>query len=243
MKLSSIKIQLIIFLGIFAAYLWAIDKDIAFLSAISVSLISAVFLDSSLTYLKTKRFIITDSSIISGLIIGYVLSSAEPWWIFLIASSLAIGSKHLIRIKNRHLFNPAGLGIFLSTLLLGAVTQWRGAGLWYIIVPIGFYFVWKTRKLEIVAGYFFSFFLLFGVRALIQGASLIDVLKYQNYFFIFIMLIEPMTTPAQGKGKWIFGTAVGISIFVFTMAGIKFDSELASLLLLNIFVPVLNRLK
>ncbi|MDP2924520.1 MAG: RnfABCDGE type electron transport complex subunit D [Candidatus Omnitrophota bacterium] len=242
MKLPPIKIQLITFLSIFAIYLSSIGNDVTFLPAVFISVISAVFLDSLATYLRTKHFIITDSSVISGLIIGYVISSQEPWWKFLFASVFAIGSKHLLRIKNKHLFNPAAFGILSSVILLGAATQWKGTNLWYILVPAGIYFVQKIHKLDIVIGYLVSSLILFGTHTFIQKLPLLDVLKFQNYFFIFIMLIEPKTTPIGKKGKIIFGIAVAALVFILTLCGVAFDAELLCLLILNLAVPALNKL-
>lgn len=242
MKLPPIKIQLITFLSIFAIYLSIIGNDITFLPAVLIAVTSAAFLDSLGTYLRTKHFTMTDSSVISGLIIGYVISSQEPWWKFLFASVFAIGSKHLLRIKNKHLFNPAAFGILSSVILLGAATQWKGTNLWYILGPAGIYFVRKIRKFGIAIGYIFSFLFLFSIYSFIQKLPLLDVLKYQNYFFIFIMLIEPRTTPIGRKGKIIFGIAVAALVFVLTLCGVTFDAELLSLLIFNLAVPALNKL-
>ena len=242
MKLPSIKTQLIIFLSIFAGYISIIDNDIAFLSAILIAITSAVFLDSFITYLKTKHFALTDSSAISGLIIGYVISSGEPGWKFLFASIFAISSKHLIRIKNKHLFNPAAFGILLSVILLGVATRWRGTDLWYVLLPAGIYFLRKIHKLRIIFGYAVSSLILFSVHAFIQKLPWLEVLKYQNYFFIFIMLIEPKTTPIGRNGKVIFGISVAALVFILTLCGVQFDLELFSLLILNLAVPALNRL-
>jgi Na+-translocating ferredoxin:NAD+ oxidoreductase RnfD subunit len=240
MKPLSIKNQLIIFLGVFAIYLSIIDGNVDFLSAIFIAVFSAVFLDSIIAYLKTRRLIIIDSSLITGLIIGYVISTGEPWWKLLLASIFAIGSKHLIRIKGRHLFNPAAFGIFLAVILLGVSTQWRGTNFWFILVPAGVYFAWKIRKLVIAGSYIFSSLILFGVYAFVQKSPLLDVLKYQNYFFIFIMLIEPKTSPIRTKGKIIFSLAVAVLVFILTLCGVQFDAELFSLLVLNPFAPTIK---
>ncbi|MFA4889032.1 MAG: RnfABCDGE type electron transport complex subunit D [Candidatus Omnitrophota bacterium] len=242
MRLLPIKTQLIIFLSVFAIYLSIIGNDIALLSGVLIAVFGAVFLDSLIAYSKNKHFSITDSSIISGLIIGFVISAQEPWWKFLFVSLFAITSKHLIRIRSKHLFNPAAFGVFLAVILLGVATQWKGTNLWYILVPAGIYFVRKIHKLEIVIGYLASFLILFGVHNFIQKLPLLDVLKYQNYFFIFIMLIEPKTTPVARKGKIIFGMAVALLVFILTLCGVQLDAELASLLIMNLAVPALNKL-
>lgn len=242
MKLPSIKIQLIIFLGAFAVYLAAINNDALFLSSTIIAFISAIIVETAIIYIKEKKFVITDSSVISGLIIGYVLSTAQPLWIFMVASISAIISKYIICIDKKHLFNPAAFGIFSVIVLFDSATQWKGTDLWYILIPAGVYFISKIRKIEIVIGYIIASSILFGTQALIQRAPLLDALIYQNWFFIFIMLIEPKTTPVSRNGKLIFGAAVAALIFILDMNHVKFDAELCGLLTLNIFSPLLNKL-
>ncbi|MDP2911382.1 MAG: RnfABCDGE type electron transport complex subunit D [Candidatus Omnitrophota bacterium] len=240
MTIRSIKVQLGIFLILFALYLSFISKETVFLSIFGISLIFAIAADSFITYLKTKKLIITESSVASGLIIGYVLSSSQAWWIIALASILAISSKHFIRFKSRHVFNPAGFGILMAVFLLGASTEWKGAYLWYIIIPFGIYFSFRIRKLELIAGYLIASLILFGGQALIQKVNILDIFGYLNYFFIFIMLIEPMTTPAAYYGKIIFGAGTGALIFILYLFGIK-EAELLALLFFNLSTPLLNK--
>jgi Na+-translocating ferredoxin:NAD+ oxidoreductase RnfD subunit len=241
-NLRNIKDQLIIFLCCFAVYLSFKDKNAVFLLTILFCVIAAVAFDSAALFLKNRKVNITSSSIISGLIIGYVLSADNPWWVFVITACLAIGSKHLIRLNNKHLFNPAAFGIFLSIVLFGASTWWKGTYIWYILTPFGLYFIYKTRKLEVLTGYAVSALFLFGIQAIMQKAPLINIFGYLSYFFIFIMMIEPKTTPVKPYGKFIFGIGVAALIFVLTESGARFDVELASLLAFNATVTLLNKI-
>ena len=240
MNIKSIKIQLSIFLILFALYLSIIGSNAKFLLSLSISLIAAVTTDFFITYLKTKRFIITESSVVSGLIIGYVMSSGEMWWIITLASIFAISSKHIIRFNGRHIFNPAGFGVLVAAFLLGASTEWKGANLWYIVIPFGIYFVFKIKKQEIVVSYFIASFVLFGAQALIQNTQILNILGYLNYFFIFIMLIEPMTTPMTYYGKIIFGSGAGVLIFILYAFGIR-EAELVALACFNLAALLLNK--
>jgi len=240
MNIKSIKVQLCIFLILFALYASFAGKDALFLLSLGVSLIAAMAADIFITYLKTRKIVITESSIVSGLIIGYVLSSSQAWWIAALTSVLAIASKHLIRFKARHIFNPAGFGVLAAAFLLGATTEWKGAFIWYLIVPFGVYFSFKIRKLELIAGYFIASFILFGGQAALNKVNIADVFGYLNYFFIFIMLIEPMTTPVTYYGKMIFGSGAGALIFVLYLWGIK-EAEITALLCFNLLTPLLNK--
>jgi enediyne biosynthesis protein E5 len=242
MKPISIKHQLVIFLVLLASGILFIDKDAHFLPVLFIAVISAAGVDAGFAYLKQKKLVITSSSLISGLIVGFVLASGQPAWIICLASVVAVGSKHLIRLRGRHIFNPAALGIFTVIILLNATTQWRGTYLWYCLAPAGLYFSYKIRKLEIISSYFIASLILFGGQALMQKVNPLHAFGYLSYFYIFVMIIEPKTTPVNFLGKIIFGTLLAAVIFVFTQAGVKFDAELSSLLILNATVPVLNKL-
>lgn len=237
MNIKSVKVQLSIFLILFALYLSFIGKDALFLLSLGVSIIAAIAADSIITYLKSKKIIITESSVVSGLIIGYVISSGEAWWVTALTSIFAILSKHLIRVKARHIFNPAAFGILISAFLLGASTEWKGAYLWYIIVPFGIYVSFKIKKLELAVSYFAASLILFGGQAVIQAVPVFNIFGYLNYFFIFIMLVEPMTTPMTMPGKIIFGSSAGVLIFVLYAIGIK-ETELLALACLNLWYGI-----
>ncbi|HTZ11296.1 MAG TPA: RnfABCDGE type electron transport complex subunit D [Candidatus Margulisiibacteriota bacterium] len=241
-NLKSVKTQLIIYLSLFAFLLIIQDRDFTFLKVILAALLSAIALESVVLYFKNKRLEITESSIITGLIIGYVLSAEEALWKVILASFAAILSKQILRFKNKHIFNPASFGIFLAIVLSGAYTGWKGTYLWYILIPLGFYFTYKIRKLEVIAGYAVISFLLFGTQAFLQKVPLRDIFGYFSYFYIFVMLIEPKTTPIKPMGKYLFGAGAAALIFILTETGMKFDVELLSLLVMNATVPLLNKL-
>ncbi len=226
----------------FAIYLAFKDKNAVFLLTTFIAVISSIGIESAILFFKNKKIIITESSVISGLILGYVLASDNAWWIIVLASLIAICSKYLLRIKQNHLFNPAALGIFLVTLLFGASTQWKGTYLWYILLPFGLYFISKIRKLEVLIGYGLTALSLFGIQAIIQKVPLLNIFGYLGYFYIFIMLVEPRTTPVKPLGKLLFGMGVAVMIFILTEAGVKFDAELCALLVLNLSVPLLNKI-
>ena len=241
--IKSIKAQLIIYLICFAIFLVIKDKGIfEFLLTVGLAVVSALGVESAVLYFRTKIWRITDSSIITGLIIGYVLSTDQAWWMFLAASALAILSKYLIVFKKKHIFNPAAFGIFLTIILFGASTQWKGTYAWYILLPCGVYFAQKIGKLKIVISYLLTCLVLFGTQAIVQRIPLGHILGYLSYFYIFVMIIEPKTSPVKPRGQIIFGAGIAILIFMLTEFGAKFDVELFSLLILNMAVLLINKI-
>jgi Na+-translocating ferredoxin:NAD+ oxidoreductase RnfD subunit len=241
-NLKSIKTQLILYLACLTVFLAIRDRDGAFLSTALVAVISALAAEASILFFKQKALRISESAIITGLIVGFVLSSGEALWKFTFAAVLAIVSKHLIRFHKKHIFNPAAFGIFLSIVFLGASTQWKGTYAWYILVPLGIYFAHKIKKLEVIIGYAVCGLLLFSVQAILQKVPLWNIFGYFSYFYIFVMVIEPKTTPPQTIAKYLFGAGTAALIFILTEAGARFDVELFSLLAMNATVPLLNKL-
>lgn len=242
-NLKSVKTQLILYLACFAVFLAVKDRDAVFLTSTIIAVISAIAIESLILFVKTKAFRITESSIISGLIIGYVLSSYNALWIFILASAFAISSKHFIRLNKKHLFNPAAFGIFLSVILFGADTQWKGTYLWYILLPFGLYFVYKIKKIEITSGYIVVTLMLFAIPAVLQGAPLRNIFGYLNYFYIFVMVVEPKTSPFVFTGKVLFGIVVSVISFVMYKLNLPFDADLPALLMGNLIFQLYGHKK
>jgi Na+-translocating ferredoxin:NAD+ oxidoreductase RnfD subunit len=242
LNLRSIKTQLILFLLALAVFLISKDKDFSFLLAFTICVTTAVIAEAAVLYSKTRKLQITESAIIAGAIAGYVLSSDEVWWKLVAATTLVILSKQAIRFRNKHVFNPAALGLFLSVIVLGVSLQWKATYLWYVLVPFGIYLAHKIRKLEIVIGYAMVALLLFGTQAFVQKVPILNIFGYLSYFYIFIMVIEPKTTPTNVISKYVFGALIAGLIFILTQSGARFDVELFSLLVMNAAVPILNKL-
>jgi len=241
-NLRSIKTQLIIYLVAFALFLVLKEKDRSFLIAFSICVATAVVVEALILYVKTRKWQITESAIIAGAIMGFVISSDEIWWKLIAASTLAIVLKHVIRFHHKHIFNPAALGIFLSAVVLGVSSDWRGTYLWYWVVPFGVYLAYKIRKVEILLGYAGVSLLLFGVQAFLQKVPLLNIFGYFSYFYIFIMVIEPKTTPSGLGPKYAFGALLAALGFILTSSGLRVDVEIFSLLVMNAGVLLLNKL-
>lgn len=237
-----IKTKLILYLSGLGIFLAIKDRDPVFLFALCLSVVTAAAVEAAVFYFKTKAFRVTESSLITGLIIGCVLSADKGWRNIIIACFLAILSKHVIRFQKRHIFNPAAFGILIATVVFGASTQWKGTYMWYVLVPFGIYFTRGINKTELIAGYLAVSFLLFGGQALMHKVPLLNVLGYFSWFYVFVMLIEPKTTPMRKTGKYIFGALVAGLIFILTSLGVRFDVELFSLLAANCIAPFLNKL-
>lgn len=234
LKKLSIKTILLTFLLFFLIFLSFQENNFLFLYKPCLSISISALFETIIIFFKEKKWKLTESSLITGIIIGFVLASDTGWWLFVIAAITAISSKYIIRFNKKHIFNPAAFGVFFTILLFHGYTQWRGSYTLFLIIPAGIYFVYKIKKLEIVYSFFITYLILSLIQSIIDKTSFLDAILYANYFFIFIMLIEPKTSPFKKKRKILFGMGAAILSWLFYTFNFPYDADLPSLLILNI---------
>ena len=199
---------------------------------------TAVILDLALNWYRKRSFFLPDSAIISAFIIIMILAVSQPWYIPVFAASCAILSKHFIEIKNRHIFNPANLAIFSSIYLFGTYDEWWGASNIYVLILGGLFVMGKLRRVYLPGIFLLTFLLLLfisGPADFLTSA----VSNYALFFFAFIMLPEPQTSPLKTQSRIIFAIMTASLAFIFYSLGIR-SYFVTALLLANGFVPLMN---
>lgn len=158
------------------------------------------------------------------------------------ASVLAMASKYIIVYKKTHIFNPAAFGVVVTAIFMGKGASWWAGDpilLPFIIVG-GLLLVRKINRFHLVTSFLLSssFFLLLFQRlepADIQGY----ILNTATLFFSFVMLTEPITSPADRKMRMAFGIFAGLAMTIFQMLGIFYAMEL-SLLSSNLLFRIVH---
>ena len=172
-----------------------------------VAVLIAGGLDTAIKSYKKGTFYLSKSGIISGIFIGMLMTPNLP--AVIITAAITILSKHIIKIKNRHIFNPANFGLMIAGLI-GFGTSWWGS---YALVPVvifGAFILYRISKLKMVIsfliGYAFVTALLFG--SIQSFVSLI--VNSTILFFAFFMLTEHKTSPYTPKGQIVYGIFTGV---------------------------------
>jgi Na+-transporting NADH:ubiquinone oxidoreductase subunit NqrB len=157
------------------------------------------------------------SPLITGLSLSLLLRSDEPW-IHLIAGVIAIGSKFLLRIDGKHIWNPAGFAIVV--LLFAAKSHvWISAGSWgsaawfaTLLVFFAILVLGAARRSDIAICFLGTHAALLLARALWLGDPLtIPVHQLQSgslLIFTFFMISDPRTSPDSRLGRFIFAASV-----------------------------------
>ena len=66
-------------------------------------------------------------ALLTGVLIAFVLSAQEPWYVVAITAGMAISGKRLLRTRLANIFNPAALALVISALAFSTGQSWWGA--------------------------------------------------------------------------------------------------------------------
>ena len=207
-----------------------------------LSVFSAIATELILGYLKSRRIVSVSSAFIAGMIVALVLSPQTEWFIVMAASSIAIAQKYIIRYRDRHIFNPANFGLLAVVFIFSSHPTWWVMEYWPFIVSAGIFICYRMRRITLPLVFLLIFSLLFVLNNVVAGLYPREWLLFPNMFFIFVMLIEPKTSPLNQKGLIIYGILTALFGFAFFKLLPQHDFSLISLALVNLTVPFLNRL-
>jgi len=139
-----------------------------------------------------------------------------------LAALVAIASKFLVRVRGKHVFNPANLAIV--TLIVASDHAWVSSGQWgsaalgaFALACLGFIVLTRARRAESTIGFLGSYAMLLFGRALWLGDPLaIPVHQLQNgalLVFAFFMISDPKTTPDTRTGRILYSLLVAFVAF------------------------------
>jgi enediyne biosynthesis protein E5 len=158
------------------------------------------------------------SPLISSLSLALLLRT-DSLGLAAIAAVIAIGSKFLLRSRDKHLFNPTNLA--LVTLLLTTDRVWVSPGQWghwaffgFLIAALGTLVVQRATRADVTLAFLGAYAGLLLARALYLGDPLAIPLHQLKsgalLLFAFFMISDPKTTPDSRAGRIVFAVAVAV---------------------------------
>jgi Na+-transporting NADH:ubiquinone oxidoreductase subunit NqrB len=141
-----------------------------------------------------------------------------------IAAVVAISAKFILRIKKKHLFNPANFGIIFSITILGdawiSPGQWGSSALFlFALSVLGGIVLMKIGRLETSLVFLGSLFLMEYARTVLYQGWEMDVLlhKFSSgtlLLFTFFMITDPMTIPNSRKARVLWSVILASATFI-----------------------------
>jgi enediyne biosynthesis protein E5 len=173
-----------------------------------LAILTAIVMEMVLGRIFTGRWPHLASSYISGISVGILIRS-PALWPYALCSMIAITSKYLLRVRDRHIWNPSNFGICAMLVLAPAAVatlsiQW-GNSLWPMIViwTLGSLIIWRLRRFHITASYVVSFIIFALLRSLATGhpwqAEVAPITGPMYQLYVFFMITDPKTTVRSGR--------------------------------------------
>ncbi|MDX1515423.1 MAG: RnfABCDGE type electron transport complex subunit D [Woeseiaceae bacterium] len=166
-----------------------------------------------------------------------------------LAAAIAIGSKFVIRIRGKHVFNPANIAIV--TLMLASDRAWISTGQWgsaalgaFVLACLGFLVLTRARRAETTIAFLTGFAALLVGRALWLGDPLaIPLHQMQNgalLIFAFFMISDPKTTPDTCFGRVLYGLLVALVTYWIQFVLYEPGAPVLALIVCAPVVPVID---
>lgn len=170
---------------------------------------------------------------------------------FAIAGCLAIGSKFMLQVKGKHLYNPANFGIIAALVL--TQDAWVSPGQWgadsgYLLLFLGI----GGLILKQVGRWETSLIFLTTYGGLVLGrnfwlgwdwaVSLHQLMSGSLLLFAFFMITDPRSIPNSVQGRMIWAIAIAVLTFVLQFSFFITTAPFWALFCLAPITPWLDRL-
>ena len=169
-----------------------------------------------------------------------LLLRAAAWWIHPVAVSAAIASKFILRVRGKHLFNPANFGVLLALAMLHGT--WISAGQWGQDVALAGWMIGmgsivtrQARRADISWTFLGFYMTALALRVMWLGQRF-AVLTHQLssgalLLFAFFMISDPMTIPNDRRGRTAHAALVCAIAYVWQFYFYKTNGLLWALLI------------
>jgi Na+-transporting NADH:ubiquinone oxidoreductase subunit NqrB len=213
----------------------------------------AIFATAQVTQLiGTRLFTQARFDPLSALITAFSLTlllRTDVIGLAMLAAVIAIGSKFLVRVNGKHVFNPANIA--LVSLMLLSDKAWVSSGQWgsaaigtFALACLGFLVLTRAKRAETTLAFIFTFAGLLLARALWLGDPLtIPLHQVQSgalLIFAFFMISDPKTSPNTARGRIIYGAFVASVAYCIQFVFYEPNGPILALIISAPLVPLID---
>lgn len=191
-----------------------------------LAILSAILTELVLGRLLTGKYPHLASAYVSGISVG-ILVRSPFFWPYALCSIISIASKYVLRVENRHIWNPSNFGIAAMLFLApGAVASLsiqfgNSIGPMLVIWILGAVIISRLRRFHICAAYVLSFLALAYLRTLFTGHSFLaevaPITGPMYQLFTFFMITDPKTTVSSKKGQIAVAVLIAVVECIFRL--------------------------
>ncbi len=190
------------------------------------------------------------SPLITAFSLCLLLRASSPAFLVL-AAVLAIGSKFVLRLDGKHIFNPANCAIAVLLLVTDAAwispAQW-GSRTWatFLFVCLACLVLSRAKRADIALAFLASYVAILLARALYLGDPLAIPMKQMQsgalLLFTFFMITDPKTTPDRRTARMLYAVLVAAAGAWLQFAYFMPQGLMYALFFASPLVPLFDRL-
>lgn len=180
--------------------------------------------DIVLVYWLEEKLIFPSGAILTGLIVGMLVSFTEHWYVPVGTSLIAVASKYVFRTRWSNVFNPAAFALVVAYFVFSPGESWWGAlpdlpGVAIVLlIVLGLFIATRINKVPMVLAFLGAFYLLFTATAIFGDPSQVaEVFRAPDanaaLFFAFFMLDDPPTSPTRYGDQVLYALIVAVVSF------------------------------
>jgi Na+-transporting NADH:ubiquinone oxidoreductase subunit NqrB len=166
-----------------------------------------------------------------------------------LAAAIAVGSKFLVRVRGKHVFNPANVALVI--MMLATDYAWVSSGQWgsatigaLALTCLGFLVLTRAKRAETTIAFLLAYAaLLFGRAIWLGDPPTIPVHQLQSgalLIFAFFMVSDPKTTPDAAIGRVLYGALVATVAFIIQFLNYVPNGPILALVLTAPLVPAID---
>lgn len=206
----------------------------------------AMLLDAPLIRWRDGQWSIPDGALLTGMLVGVVLSPHATWWVAAGTAALAIGAKHALRVKRANVLNPAAAGLVASYYLFDSGQNWWGAlpdlpSMWLLLLgATAAFMAWRLNKLPLVLALLgVHFVLATSATYVVDPVRLAELYRAPDLqmvlFFAGFMATDPPTSPPKASDQLTYGAIAAAAGFGLYLANGAVYFLLGGLLVANLW--------
>jgi len=247
-KLSDPRYYQIAVLSLLLSYgVFALDFGIHWYNAVAIILTAQIVQFICMRFVGLARFDPLSAAITSLSLT--LLLRTDVIGIAILAAVIAIGSKFLLRVRGKHIFNPANVA--LVTLMFCSDRAWVSSGQWgsaavgaFTLACLGFLVLTRAKRAETTLAFLLAYAALLIGRAIWLGDPLsIPLHQLQNgalLIFSFFMISDPKTTPNTSIARIAYGALVASVAYTIQFVFYEPNAPIIALILCAPLVPFLD---
>ncbi|HET8781443.1 MAG TPA: hypothetical protein VFM63_03415, partial [Pyrinomonadaceae bacterium] len=178
----------------------------------------------------------------TSITLSFLLYFGERLWIMALTVALAIGSKHVLRVRVngrlQHFMNPSNFGIAIVLI----VYQWTGVlpwnftvdiyNPWDVLVPLAIVMLGTrlnllfTGRTPSILAWLGTFVLLGVIRSTVRStplaAELVVLTGIPMVLFTFYMITDPQTSPSRLRSQILFGASIAFAYYALLTLNVQY---------------------